>query len=154
MDSHVLFLVKSRTLLNHQVSIQTSIKMGAKHASLHQRSQINLPCSVSQVQFLALLYSLQVQLHFSGVYWATFWSFNHGWCSCSLQEPSSWSISASVLSGDLWYVRRMGDSKRNKVKKSIWQILCGCSSPQTRDWFYQSKNAWENHQLRLPNPFP
>ena len=30
---------------------------------------------------------------------------------------------------------RMGDSKRNKVKKSIWQLLCGCSSPQTNDWF-------------------
>jgi hypothetical protein len=29
---------------------------------------------------------------------------------------------------------RMGDGKRNKVKKSIWKLLCGCSSPQTTDW--------------------
>lgn len=32
--------------------------------------------------------------------------------------------------------RRMGG--RNKVKKSIWQLLCGCSSPQTKDWSIQS----------------
>jgi hypothetical protein len=25
--------------------------------------------------------------------------------------------------------------KPNKVKKSIWDFICGCSSPRTRDWF-------------------
>jgi hypothetical protein len=46
---------------------------------------------------------------------------------------SSWSISACVARQAAAFGGRMGDGKRNKVKKSIWQLLCGCSSPQTTD---------------------
>ena len=65
---------------------------------------------------------------------------------------SSWSISDSQLvlaPGSLWRNWRMGDGKRNKVKKSIWQLLCGCSSPQTTDWMHHRSMFWASQIIRL-----
>ncbi|KAG0535088.1 hypothetical protein BDA96_04G336500 [Sorghum bicolor] len=116
VDSRELFPVKSRTIRNRvsadtpkssRYTLITPIKK--EQACLHQATKGAKPALLSSVSESAESqeHTFLEHLRFSA-------------CVAPRQ--------AAAIGG------RMGDgNKRNKVKKSIWQLLCGCSSPQTTD---------------------